>query len=294
MFPYKTEPILLEKIWGGQRLIGYNKIFSGKIGESIEFDGRKIGVPLVIKLIDACDNLSIQVHPDKETALEFNDGTCGKDELWVVLDCEEGSEIYYNFNDDYDKKTIYDAALDGSIIKLMNKINVKKGDCIFIPSGTVHALGKGVLVYELQQASDITYRLYDWDRVENGARRELHIDKAIRSIKIDNNISSENIINIYDKESMNNRLISIGEYKHFGARFVSLKNEESIMQRCDELKIITVISGKGVLCFKDKRMTLKKGDTFVIPVDSNEFMSIIGSGLLRFIESWPINANLRV
>lgn len=174
----------------------------------------------------------------------------------------------------------------------MNKINVKKGDCIFLPSGTVHALGKGVLVYELQQASNITYRLYDWDRVENGKRRELHIDKALRAIKIDNYISAENIINIYDKESMNSRLISIGEYEHFGAKFVTLKNEESIMQRCDEVKIITVISGKGVLCFRGKRMTLKKGDTFVIPADSNECVSIIGSGLLRFIESWPINANL--
>ncbi|MGI5997661.1 MAG: type I phosphomannose isomerase catalytic subunit [Lutispora sp.] len=292
MLPYKTEPVLLEKIWGGRRLIGYNKSFSGKIGESIEFDGQKMGIPLVIKLIDAWDNLSIQVHPDKETASELNDGTCGKDELWVVLDCEEGSEIYCNFKDNYDKKTIYDAALDGSIIKLMNKINVKKGDCIFLPSGTVHALGKGVLVYELQQASNITYRLYDWDRVENGKRRELHIDKALRAIKIDNYISAENIINIYDKESMNSRLISIGEYEHFGAKFVTLKNEESIMQRCDEVKIITVISGKGVLCFRGKRMTLKKGDTFVIPADSNECVSIIGSGLLRFIESWPINANL--
>jgi len=292
MFPYKTVPELCEKIWGGYRLKDYNKYFSGKIGESIEFDGQKQAMPITIKLIDAWDNLSIQVHPDKETALELNDGNSGKDELWVVLDCEKDSLIFYGFNDFYDKKIIHEAALDGSIINLMNRINVKKGDCIFIPSGTVHALGKGVLVYELQQASNVTYRLYDWNRVENGKQRELHIDKAIRTIKIDNYITAENIINIYSKSSEDSRLVTIGQYEHFGARFVTLKDEESIMQRCDEPRIITVISGRGLLCFKGKESCLEKGETFVIPANIDECISIIGIDVLNYIESWPRNANL--
>lgn len=292
MLPYKTEPVLVEKIWGGDRLKDYNKNISGKIGESIEYNGEKEGIPLIIKLIDACDDLSIQVHPDKKAAMELKDGFTGKDELWVVLDCYEDSEIFCGFNEYYEKKDINDAAADGSIINMLNRIKVKKGDCIFIPSGTVHALGKGVLVYELQQASTITYRLYDWDRVENGRKRELHINKALHSIDLNNSVLAESIKNIYDKSNMGCRLACIGEYNHFGAIFVALKNEESIMQRCDEIKVITVISGKGFICWKDKKAAVKKGETIVIPKDPNGFISIISSGTLKYIESRPIDADL--
>ena len=258
MLPYKTKPVLLGKIWGGSRLIHYNKNFIGIIGESIEFDGRVHDIPLVIKFIDAWDDLSIQVHPDEKTVVKFKDGTCGKDELWVVLDCYKDSYIYWGFNDNYDKKTIYEAALDGSIINMLNKVNVSVGDCIFIPSGTVHALGKGVLVYELQQSSDVTYRLYDWGRLDKGKKRELHVEKAIESIKPHNFKSFSDIINIYDMESKGHSLITIGNYQHFKAKFISLKNQESIMQGCDEVKILTVISGQGFLNFKENRILLKK------------------------------------
>ncbi|MDD4378282.1 MAG: class I mannose-6-phosphate isomerase [Eubacteriales bacterium] len=290
MLPYKTESVFIEKIWGGDRLKSYNKNFLGKIGESIEYNVDKDGIPLIIKLIDAWHNLSIQVHPNKKAAIDLGDGLSGKDELWVVLDCDEDSEVFCGFNGYYEKKVIGDAATDGSIINMLNRIKVKKGDCIFIPSGTVHALGKGVLVYELQQASNLTYRLYDWGRIENGEKRELYIDKALYSIDISK--KAEKIINVYDISNMECRLTCIGEYEHFGAIFVALKNEESIMQRCDETKIVTAISGKGFLCYKDKKMIMKKGDTMVIPRDSNGFVSIISSGALKYIESRQIKANI--
>ena len=292
MMPYKTEPVLIEKVWGGYRLRSFNKNFSGKIGESVEYNGEKDGIPLMIKLIDAWDNLSIQVHPNKKSAMELGDGTSGKDELWVVLDCDEDSEILCGFKEYYEKKEIRDAAIDGSIINMLNKIRVKKGDCIFIPSGTIHALGKGVLVYELQQSSALTYRLYDWDRLENGKKRELNIDKALLSF--DNSIKPHIIMNIYDIPNMECRLTCLGEYEHFGAIFVALKNEESIMQRCDETKIITIISGEGLLCYKGKKIFIQKGDTMVIPKDSNGLVSIISSDALKYIESKYININFQV
>lgn len=285
MLPYKTIPVFLEKIWGGTRLINYYKNIEGKIGESIEFDGREHGIPLIIKLIDACDDLSIQVHPDEQTAVMFKDGTCGKDEFWVVLECYEDSYIYWGFNDSYDKKRIYEAALDGSIVNMLNKVDVSIGDCIYIPSGTVHALGKGVMVYELQQSSDVTYRLYDWDRLDKGKKRELHIEKAIESIKPHNFLSLSDITNIYEMESKGHNLLTIGNYKYFKAKFVSLKNEESIIQACDEVRIITAIYGHGFLDFKDNRMLLKKGDTVVLPKASDECVNIIGDGMLRYIEA---------
>ncbi|MEA4961527.1 Mannose-6-phosphate isomerase ManA [bioreactor metagenome] len=283
MTPYKTEPVLIEKIWGGNRLIKYNKDFSGKIGESIEYNGEKDGIPLIIKLIDASDDLSIQVHPDKRAATALGDGFTGKDELWVILDCEEDSEIFYGFNGYYEKNAIKDAAINGSIVDMLNRIKVKKGDCIFIPSGTVHALGKGVLAYELQEASDLTYRLYDWDRTENGEKRELHIEKALYSIK--KCITDGRILNVYADSYMDCRLVCLGEYEYFGAIFAALKNEESIMQRCDETKIISVIFGEGFLCYKNIKTVIEKGDTVVVPEDPSGFVSIISSGGLRYIES---------
>lgn len=292
MMPYKPESVLIQKVWGGYRLRSFNKNFSGKIGESVEYNGEKDGIPLMVKLIDARDNLSIQVHPNKKSAMELGDGTSGKDELWVVLDCDEESEIFCGFSKYYEKEDIRDAAIDGSIISMLNRIKVKKGDCIFIPSGTVHALGKGVLVYELQQASTLTYRLYDWNRTEKGERRELNIDKAVHSI--DNNIKLQKIINVYDILNMECRLTCLGEYEHFGAIFVALENEESIMQRCDETKIITVISGEGLLCYKDRKKLIRKGDTIVIPKDSNGIVSIISSDALKYIESRYININFEV
>lgn len=280
---YKTKPILIKKVWGGNRLKDYGKNFDGNIGESIEYIGKSEGIPISIKLIDARDNLSIQVHPDENIAKKLGDGDIGKDEFWVVLEGGEDSEIFYGFKKKYSKKEIENSVMDGSIIYMLNRVKVKKGDCIFIPSGTVHALGKGVMVYELQQSSDITYRLYDWDRGKTDENRVLNIEKALYSII--HSTSSYEIKNIYNIMEKNVPIIDIVDCRHFKSRYVFLEAKESIMQECGQFKIITAICGIGIIEYKGRKEIIKKGESCVITQNIEEYLQITGITSFRYIES---------
>lgn len=135
--------------------------------------------PILIKLIDAKDNLSVQVHPDNDYAMK-NEGQFGKTEMWYVVDCDEGSGLLYGFKEKISKDEFKRRIDDGTLLDVVNRVNVKKGDVFFISSGTLHAIGKGILIAEIQQNSNVTYRIYDYGRLGNDGRpRELHIDKAV-------------------------------------------------------------------------------------------------------------------
>ena len=166
---------------------------------------------------------------------------------------------------------------------MLNRIKVKKGDCIFIPSGTVHALGKGVMVYELQQSSDITYRLYDWDREKTDEKRELNIEKALYSII--HNTPPYKMKNIYDIMDKNASIIDMVNSKHFKSRYISLGAKESIMQECDEFKVITAICGIGIMNYDDRKEIIKKGESFIITQDIQEYVQITGISSFEYIES---------
>lgn len=219
LYPIKFKPILKEKIWGGQKLSTFlNKDISHlpNCGESWEISGvpgdvsvvangflegnsleelievymgelvgdrvyEKFGFefPLLIKFIDANDVLSIQVHPDDATAKERHNAY-GKTEMWYVIQADKGSELISGFNQKVDKETYLKYLEQKKLREILNVEKVKEGDVFFIPSGRVHAIGAGVLLAEIQQTSDITYRICDWDRVdENGEGRELHTDLAV-------------------------------------------------------------------------------------------------------------------
>jgi len=135
---------------------------------------------ILVKVIDAKDKLSVQVHPNDEYAKKVEGQPNGKNEMWYIISANEGSFIYCGFNQKVDRDTIKNAALDGSIEKYLNKIFVKAGELIKIPAGTVHAIGAGIKLLETQQNSNVTYRLYDYKRVDKeGKQRELHLDKAL-------------------------------------------------------------------------------------------------------------------
>ena len=141
---------------------------------------------LLIKVIDAKKPLSVQVHPDNEYAQKVEKQPNGKNEMWYILEAEEGAYLYCGFNQKMDKEAVRKSALDGSIEQYLNKILVKKGDLIKIPAGTVHAIGAGIKILETQQNSDLTYRLYDYKRLgSDGKERELHLDKALDVIDYD-------------------------------------------------------------------------------------------------------------
>lgn len=139
--------------------------------------------PFILKVIDANDRLSIQLHPNDEMARKIEDYYCGKTEMWYVLDARQDSEIILGFNQKIDEQTFRRHIKDNSLESVLNHIKVKKGDCFIIYPGTVHAIGKGVLIAEIQQNCDITYRVYDYARVDsNGNARALHIEKAIKCV----------------------------------------------------------------------------------------------------------------
>lgn len=204
LYPLKLIPAYKEIIWGGTRLKKeYGKTCDlEKLAESWELtvrpDGMNViangvcagmtladylgdaaeGFPLLIKLIDACDKLSIQVHPADAYARE-HEGEYGKTEMWYIVDAEPGAKLVYGLKN-YDKAAFADAIAQGTLEQYMNYVDVKKGDVFFIPSGCVHAIGAGILIAEIQQSSNVTYRVYDYNRRgKDGKLRELHVAKAL-------------------------------------------------------------------------------------------------------------------
>lgn len=212
MYVMKLQPAVKSYLWGGTRLASdYGKSGAETISEtwecSVHPDGLSIvangahagrtlaevlamhpeysgtdntgGFPVLVKLIDAGKDLSVQVHPD-DTYARIHENQNGKSEMWYVLEAEKNSQIIYGFEYDISPETARRTAYDGTIINYLHREKVRRGDVFYIPSGTVHALGKGIVVAEIQENSNITYRLNDYGRKdENGSPRELHIEKAL-------------------------------------------------------------------------------------------------------------------
>lgn len=193
--PIKTEPYFKDVLWGGHTLRDrYHKaITSETTGESFEFSvvpgaectvgGRTLtecgeDVRLLFKLIDAKAPLSVQVHPD-DAAAERLEHACGKTECWYVLAAEKDAFLYLGFRPGVTEEDFARALTHGDMEEILSKVPVRPGDFFYVPAGTVHAIGAGLLIAELQQSCDTTYRVYDYDRVDkNGRKRELHIEKA--------------------------------------------------------------------------------------------------------------------
>ncbi|MBP5742670.1 MAG: class I mannose-6-phosphate isomerase, partial [Paludibacteraceae bacterium] len=222
LYPLKFKPILKNRIWGGSKLgtlmnkavkndenIGESWELSGLEGnESVvengylagntinelvevyldELVGQKVydtfgqSFPLLFKFIDANDKLSVQVHPDDDMAQELY-GTNGKTEMWYIIDAEKDAELYIGFDGKVDAKQCEEHIKNGTLADVLTVHKVKKGDAYFIPAGTVHAIGKGIILAEIQQSSDITYRLFDYDRKDkDGNKRELHLENALNAL----------------------------------------------------------------------------------------------------------------
>ncbi|MCI5752428.1 MAG: class I mannose-6-phosphate isomerase [Oscillospiraceae bacterium] len=215
MYPMLLKPAFKDYIWGGTRLrddfgkdCDYDKVaeswelschkdgqstiangeFAGlTLSDYIEKAGRSVlgtdcekfeNFPILIKLIDAKDNLSVQVHPDNDYAMRV-EGEYGKTEMWYVVDCDEGATLLYGFKHEISKDEFAQRIADNTLLEVTNAVPVKKGDVFFIQSGTLHAIGKGILIAEIQQNSNTTYRIYDYGRVgKDGKPRELHVEKA--------------------------------------------------------------------------------------------------------------------
>ena len=300
----KLKPIFKDYIWGGTRLkedfgfeTGYEKTAEGwmlachKDGMNIidggEYDGFELGdvvekvgmtkllgtkseqypyFPVLIKLIDAYDNLSIQVHPDDKYAREI-ENEFGKTEMWYVLDASEGATLIYGFKNEISKEEFKQAIENNTLLDKLNVINIKKGDTLFIEAGTVHAIGKGALIAEIQQNSNCTYRVYDYGRVgADGKPRELHIQKALDV--------SNTVPPTHDTKPMGETQVTNGNEKQlitscdlFNVERYKVANEITLSTDEKSFMHILVIDGEGEI----QNRKARKGDSFLIPASFENF-----------------------
>ena len=298
----------VDKVWGGSRLkdeFGYD-IDSDKVGEywaisgmdelsSVVINGDLAGqslkeiyknnrelfgdrddesFPLLIKIIDASDDLSIQVHPDDEMSKKLENSR-GKTECWYILN-DNPASIIYGLNADSKEKAV-EKIENRNWDDVLKEVPANKGDFFFVPAGTVHAIKKGCLILEIQQASDVTYRLYDYDRPgKDGNLRELHIEKSIEAIKL-NQVSNEQ----NTQESNNIKITKLTENEFFEVRKLEINGHKELVRASDYL-LESVIEGAGILRVDGEEYNIKKGDFFLL---TNEVSSYEFDGELTIIES---------
>ena len=236
------------------------------IGDKI-YEKYGLTFPLLIKSLDCHDVLSVQVHPDDELAAERHN-SYGKTEMWYIVDAEPGAFIYIGFNRKDITREEYIAAInEGRLPELLNKVEVKPGDTFFIPAGTIHALGKGVVVLEIQQTSDVTYRVYDWDRVDdNGNPRELHTALAVDAI----DFASDKDKCIMRYEAKKNVSTQMVKCDYFTTNIVELEGStERELESIDSFVLYICAEGEADVCMGDNKEHLEPFDLVMIPAEAD-------------------------
>ena len=219
--------------------------------------------PLLVKLIDTRDFLSIQVHPDDDYALE-KENEYGKNEMWYVLECEDDAGIYCGFKRDVTKKEVKQAIHDDTILSLLNWIPVKKGQAYFIPTGTVHAIGKGVMVCEIQQSSNCTYRLYDFNRVDKyGNRRQLHIEKALDVLNLSRYEMPKFQDETMEKEEYRVRVLS--RCKYFESASCEIFGKMDFTVGENSFASFVCVRGEGTMKSGSDMLSFRAGDSIFLP-----------------------------
>ncbi len=302
--PFILEPVLMEKIWGGRRLetlLG-KKLPPGKYGESWEVSTHRNGInriatgdfkgtyldrliasdpekllgegilskgirdlPILVKFIDATNMLSVQVHPDDEYAM-FHENDRGKTEAWYILHADEDAQLIYGLKEGTTREKLRKSIEEGRMEEHLRYVSIERGDVLFVPAGTVHAILGGVVLLEVQESSDSTYRLYDWNRVGfNGKPRPLHIEKALDVIDYDfhNEVCKPSRIKKhygYFSTLVSCPYFTINRYEF--DRDISINSSGE-----NHFEAVTVIDGSCEVPFEDGYLELKRGDSLYIPPD---------------------------
>lgn len=322
LYPLKFTPIYKERIWGGNKLeTCFGKNLNGKtnIGESWELSavegdvsvvengplagnslqdlieiymdevvGGKVyeqfgnEFPLLIKFIDANDDLSIQVHPDDAIAKERH-GAYGKTEMWVALDDSAGPKLITGFNQDTNQETFLEKLNNGTLTDLFNYEEVRKGDVFYVPAGRVHAICSGNLIAEIQQTSDVTYRIYDYDRKDkDGNGRELHLDM---SLDVMDYSKVKNPKTVYAPKK--NQAVQLAACKYFTTNLLEIdQKHERDYYSFDSFVIIICTEGSCVIGSIDNEEStlVKAGDTVLIPAALNQVVYEPVNGVVKLLE----------
>ena len=309
MEPFLLTPPIKDYIWGGtrlrdefgkksslERLAESWELSCHKDGESIISSGRFEGMPLsefiklnpeavgkdfrsedtfpvLVKLIDAKDDLSVQVHPADDYAMRV-EGQYGKTEMWYIVDCDEGAELIYGFRSRISREEFRKAVENNTFLEYVNRVPVKKGDVFFIPPGTLHAIGKGMLIAEIQQSSNVTYRVYDYGRVgADGKPRELHIEKAldvtipdVPEYKVENHL----------KNTYGMKTDVIRRCRYFYVLKLECSGSYELRENTDSFMHLLVIEGEGEVVYEGGSISVNKGSSVFVPA-GNETLDIKGN-----------------
>lgn len=299
VYPLIFEPILKDRIWGGTKLktdLGKTDLPTETTGESWELSavegdvsvvnngvykgkpltdilaqypeevlGTKVHkqfgtqFPLLFKFLDANKTLSIQVHPNDELAKKRHN-SFGKTEMWYVMQADEGSRIIVGFKEKSSQEQYLEHLQNKNLIEILNEVEVKKGDVFFLKTGTIHAIGAGIVLAEIQQTSDITYRIYDWDRVDaQGKTRELHVDEALDAMNY----------NITDAQkhyaTLTNKSNAIVNCPYFTTNYLPLNGSVGVSKDGNSFTVYICTEGEFSVEIEGQQYTFKKGDTILIP-----------------------------
>ena len=290
--PFILQPIGKDYLWGGERLKKeYNKnidltplaetwecsthpdgtsivasgdnkgmLLSELLKKHPEYLGSKHSeLPILVKFIDAKKDLSVQVHPADEYAKEYENGQNGKTEMWYICDTDDHASIVYGFKENITPEKIKEHINEGTLSDDLNRITVQKGESYLIKAGTVHAIGAGCLIAEIQQNSNLTYRLYDYNRRnKDGKLRELHIDKALA-------VSNMQKMVINKEQRMTDELCSC---QYFTVNRKQITEDYSLKTTKDSFKVLLVVEGNGTVNWKEEKFKIHKGTCMFIPAES--------------------------
>lgn len=321
MYPLKFKPIFKEKIWGGQKIkTELGKDFSplancgetweisgveGNISQVAdgalagrylpdlieEYKGELVGekvyqtygneFPLLVKFLDANEDLSIQVHPDDELAKQRHQGK-GKTEMWYIFQADPGAKLIAGFNQPLTKEQYLEHLESQKLEQILNQESVQADESYFIPAGRVHTIGKGLLLAEIQQTSDITYRIYDFDRVDDqGNKRELHTQLAVDAIDYQHYPQYKTS---YDQEI--NRAVNLASCPYFTTnRLYYDRKVQKDYTKLDSFVIYVCVEGKLMLQYDGESMEVAKGDAVLIPACIKEVI-LVAEPSFKLLESY--------
>ncbi len=300
LYPIKFKPILKERVWGGERLSGFKSLkkSANKIGESWEissvrgnlsvaangflkgntidelievymgdlvgekvYDKFGLEFPLLLKFIDSAEELSIQVHPDDELALKRH-RAYGKTEMWYIVDADKDARIYVGFKEDVNSDKFLSAVKNNALLDLINVEHPNAGDVFFLPAGRIHAIGKNILLAEIQQTSDITYRVYDWGRENNPATaREMHVNLALDAIDY-------KCYPTYKTSHLGklNKPDLLVQSPYFTVNLLEFdRTTERDYSENDSFTAYMCVEGACTICYVDGEESIAKGETVLIP-----------------------------
>ncbi len=314
LYPLQFEPILKERIWGGTKLKTLlNKPITSKItGESWEistvendvsrvangsFKGKSLNelveefpvailgtkvyeqfgkqFPLLFKYLDAREDLSIQLHPNDALAKKRHN-SFGKTEMWYVMQADEESSLIIGFKERSTPEEFLENLNKKTLLNILNTKKVKKGEVFFLETGTIHAIGAGNVIAEIQQTSDITYRIYDFDRVDaNGNSRELHVDLALDAINYDVVQAQKK----YNKiENVSNEIVHCN---YFTTNFIPLEGSVNVKKNKESFTVYMCVDGNFGIVYEGQSYSYQKGNTVLIPAEMNDYQIFGKASLLE-------------